>query len=481
MRSWLEMDPERKKVFYYSVASRAAWLGLACVADRLLPDHANDGFTVASLDEAEPDLAVGLLGGLLRWDAHHYLQIAEFGYSFESDIAFFPLFPGLLRLLGTVLRALGLATSPLAAHLLAATLLNNVVFVKASLLLYDLTLFVINDTGFSSAAALLYCVSPATVFFVAPYTETLFAYCAFKGMLDFSKRRTNRSLLWFFLSTCLRSNGVTFAGFILHAWAYYCLSQLSFSSLVRKVKLSLRFTLCTLQYIFVIFSPYLIFQLYCYLHFCHFKPADYSVLIKEHAEQYGLTLASDYVGWCYGGIVSPYFIVQEKLWNVGFLRYYQFKQIPNFILASPICYLIIYNGVRYLRKNWRLIFNPKSIYTFTLFPGDTKKIREDYPPAVFLFFVHALFLTVWGLLHINVQVLTRLLASSSPVLYWIGASAFKRLPKKSCDNGKNSRGFYLLPFEKDLVLDSNALFVKWYFISYAVIGIVMFCNGLPWT
>ena len=102
-----------------------------------------------------------------RWDAHHFLTIAEYGYTApESDAhaaAFFPAFPIAVR----VFMFIGL--SPVAAGLLVAAVAS----VVASFFLYKLA---DNEFGPDVARrAVVYLnVFPTAVFLMAPYSESLF-------------------------------------------------------------------------------------------------------------------------------------------------------------------------------------------------------------------------------------------------------------------------------------------------------------------
>lgn len=67
-----------------------------------------------------------VFGGLACWDARHFLHIAEFGYTWESTLAFFPLFPMLLRIMGGVIQLFIGQLSFHSAMLLGGAIFNNV-------------------------------------------------------------------------------------------------------------------------------------------------------------------------------------------------------------------------------------------------------------------------------------------------------------------------------------------------------------------
>ena len=95
-------------------------------------DAENEGFTLnknvnSSFQEQQNWLIHFIFGGLGRWDARHFLHIAEHGYVWESNLAFFPLFPVMLRILGSILHQLvGQTVSLFSAMLISGVLLNNV-------------------------------------------------------------------------------------------------------------------------------------------------------------------------------------------------------------------------------------------------------------------------------------------------------------------------------------------------------------------
>ena len=119
------------------------------------------------LASAEGTPGVGVFDMWRRWDAHHFLTIAEYGYTApQSDAhaaAFFPLFPLCVR----AVMLLGL--SPTMAGM-AVALAASVV---AGAYLYRLAEEELGEG--SGARALLYMtLFPTAVFLIAPYSEPLF-------------------------------------------------------------------------------------------------------------------------------------------------------------------------------------------------------------------------------------------------------------------------------------------------------------------
>jgi Mannosyltransferase (PIG-V) len=110
---------------------------------------------------------------LARWDAVWYLSIANYGYESADSPrhAFFPLYPLLARGVGE------LGGGGVAATLLGAYAVALAAFLLALVLLYRLTVL---ELGRRAAwpALLLLCTFPASLYFGAPYAESVFLLCS---------------------------------------------------------------------------------------------------------------------------------------------------------------------------------------------------------------------------------------------------------------------------------------------------------------
>jgi hypothetical protein len=135
-------------------------------------------------------LADPVLAPLARWDSVWYLRIADSGYGDSTArAAFFPLYPLLVRGVGTVLGGSH------AALLAAAYLVSLACFLAALVLLHRLTELELGRR-LARPALLLLAMFPAAVYFGAPYSESLFLLLAVGA---FYAARTER---WAWVGAC---------------------------------------------------------------------------------------------------------------------------------------------------------------------------------------------------------------------------------------------------------------------------------------
>lgn len=97
-----------------------------------------------------------------HWDSVHYLDIARRGYA-GTDMAFFPLYPALIRLVGNVV----------GNDLIAGLIISNVALFFGLLFFYKLVEHQFNR-AVAHRAIFYISIFPTAVFFSAVYTESLF-------------------------------------------------------------------------------------------------------------------------------------------------------------------------------------------------------------------------------------------------------------------------------------------------------------------
>jgi hypothetical protein len=132
----------------------------------------------------------GLLDGLLRWDALHYIHLSRFGYpvaprgsTSNALAAFFPLYPLLVRFVATIAPVGGADRYRVAAIVVSwAALLSAVLGVM-------LVAREWSPRGDPRDAALAFAWFPASVFLLAGYTESLFAALLAWALYAFARRR----------------------------------------------------------------------------------------------------------------------------------------------------------------------------------------------------------------------------------------------------------------------------------------------------
>ncbi len=113
-----------------------------------------------------------------RFDANWYLKIAQRGYSADDgSTVYFPLYPMLIRAVGTLL---------FGNDLLAALLLSNVALIGVLYLLYQIASELVGD-DVARRALVYFAIFPTAFFLFAAYTESLFLLFAL-GALQAGRR-----------------------------------------------------------------------------------------------------------------------------------------------------------------------------------------------------------------------------------------------------------------------------------------------------
>jgi hypothetical protein len=294
-----------------------------------IPDHTGsmDGVLMKIYRLEHPYLVERLLGGLDNWDAEHFIFNAHSGYDKqELSMAFFPLLPtAMWGLSKTVFSPLGLLLPQRSVMLISGAFLNFITFPLAVIALYLLTLEVCRDKKLALLAAGLFSLNPASVFMSAVYSETLFSLFTFSGLLALEKHHLWLSSVVFSLATFTRSNGTVLCGFIGYRFLLFVTDALfyqSYQNFRRWLSSCTRHLLVTLLQCLVIVGPFCGFQFYGYILYCrrgHYFPPI----------------------WCSHSLPLPYSYIQAQYWGLGFLKYYEIKQIPNFLLATPMVILVL--------------------------------------------------------------------------------------------------------------------------------------------
>ena len=274
-----------------------------------------------------------LFGGLDNWDAEYFIYISEHGYEYEQTMAFFPLLPSMMWFTSrTLLLPMFLFIPGRSVALVSGVMINFAAFVAAAVALYELTNEIFHKKKLSLISVALLCVNPASVFMSAVYTEATFMCFSLWGMLFVQRGRPAIACVLFAFAAASRSNGTVLCGYI----GFYCLKELC--QLPRRDRKAPH--VCLLKSFGQVFLavvqccvvalPFILFQYFGYAQFC------------SESEHTTGSLSTPPPPWCHWRLPLPYFYIQQHYWDVGFMRYYQWKQIPNFALAAPMFLLCLY-------------------------------------------------------------------------------------------------------------------------------------------
>ncbi|KAJ6217145.1 hypothetical protein RDWZM_008302 [Blomia tropicalis] len=312
---------------------------VAITGDLLIPDHEADAYQNDLLEKYYPAGSLSqldrwvlmLTNAFTRWDGQYFIEIAhENGYPQEQMLAFFPMFPFLIRRLALILQSsmskiLMIKLSFLSSIMITAYLVNLVAFITAGMFLFKLTNLMCNNSRKKTPIKVvrLFAYNPASIFFTAFYTESLYSCLTFCSLYCLYKFRSPLlASIPMSISILTRSNGLVSFGYILfYQIVISCITITNKNSCIR---ILISFT----QIILVTCLSSLI----CCAAFVYY------ILIAW--EEYCEIVTPSTPKWCNSIIPSPYGSVQTKYWEVGFLRYYQLKKIPNFLMAIPVLTLV---------------------------------------------------------------------------------------------------------------------------------------------
>ncbi|KAJ0411211.1 hypothetical protein ATCC90586_003850 [Pythium insidiosum] len=363
------------------------------------------------------------LSAFANWDGVYFAHIATNGYDYEHVHAFFPLYPLLLR--GVRRISLPFLPDDAVAVPLAGWLLSNASFVLAAVYLYRLGRLVLGDERVARRAALLFCVAPSGIFMSALYSESLMCLLSFSGMFYLERYRRSTQLAplvlcaaLFGLASATRSNGALLSLFI--AW-----QRLRDSPSPRQLARFLRHWLTTAALGVVAVGPQVLYFARAIFVYC--------------PSLVGPSGPAPDRPWCRAvipNVSAMYMFIQREYWNVGLLRYYEWRQLPNFLLAAPILTLSTVTLARAAAGH-----------------AKTTPIAQALGPYA----VHHAFLVANALLVVHIQVTTRLLAAC-PTVFWLPALFF--LERRQDPSGRAVVAYSLL---------------------FSVLGAVLFSAFYPWT
>ncbi|EFR03832.1 GPI mannosyltransferase 2 [Nannizzia gypsea CBS 118893] len=339
---------------------------------------------------------------LARWDSIYFLKLAQRGYFFEQEWAFGY---GYTRFLSFLLPESLKSLQNLAV---TAALLSNICHYLSVLVLYGLSRATFKGSGknynaFPFLASALHIITPAGAFISAPNGEAAFSFLNFSGCYAFitalnDERQGSYNLrdLKFLLAgalfaaaTTVRSNGLL-SGLLFAYDAVSGLHQilthgLSWQAIRRLAMVCAGGSLILIGMV----GP----QYVAYKDFC----------LSEHPRP-----------WCSRPFPSIYAWVQSYYWNVGFLRYWTFSNIPLLCIAAPMISILVYSGLRV----WASLI--------PMLPGKVEDERADQAPSHSVRYQARLalpqvVLATLAVTHYHIQIVNRI-SSGYPLWYWFLAS-----------------------------------------------------------
>nr|POE47109.1 gpi mannosyltransferase 2 [Quercus suber] len=392
---------------------------------------------------------------LTRWDAIYFTSAASHGKIYEQEWAFSFVLSRFTSWIATVL-FWPFSISSLVKSALAGILISNLSHLLAVLVLYRLIYEVVPASpirkrllAFTTAG--LHIISPAGVFLCAPYGESTFALFNFLGMLSYvfaaqarfsdaqhakvPRHARMQEASWtvtaglcFAIASTIRGNGLLSG--IMFAWDVVARIPM-LPKIVRSVDEMLRIA-PTLLAGALLALGFAFPQIVAYLEYC-------TTTVPRP--------------WCSAFPPSIYSFVQSHYWNVGFLRYWTFSNLPLFALAMPLGCVMLDSAMSALLNLQTMTLTARGQPNPT---NTSKTTREQLNPSIAedkvfrhvlpRFAAPQLVLVVLAATSFHVQILNRI-SSGYPLWYFGLAVAICNAGSTLREDSRILSKYVRLPFK----------------------------------
>ncbi|KAF2020540.1 glycosyltransferase family 76 protein [Aaosphaeria arxii CBS 175.79] len=394
---------------------------------------------------------------LFRWDAIYFVKAAQRGYEYEQEWAFSWAYSQLLRVIGNFIP--GYPDAPVRKYVLAGFAVSNICHLLSVLVLYRLLSLILapyQNRKVPFIASCLHIISPASMFLIAPYAEALFSLLNFTGMLLYVLARNITSTngmatahrdvtlvgsgLIFAVATLIRSNGLLSGLIFLYDVVLALPDILTFR--LNKQDAHRLFVTCIAGAVlpFGLILP----QYLAYSEYCVDKTGDGNVR-----------------PWCKKALPSIYSWVQERYWHVGFLKYWTLPNLPLFLMAAPMLWLMIKTSVTVMASGHghdQLKSNGKAQTKEDSPPNDSSTAICHFPQLA----LPQLSLALLATTNFHVQIVNRI-SSGYPIWYLIIATWIAQTASSSAKEQTSMKPQWAVRF----------------MVLYGIVQGALFANFLP--
>jgi phosphatidylinositol glycan class V len=369
------------------------------LSDYIIPDHKAEGVDQLNV-EYSSTFSKQLLNPFVKWDSVHYITIALYGYQKDYQFVFYPLYPLILHLFGVV--PILSFCNQLEQIIVLGVIFNLILGCLSVILLHKILTRLQFPLPTIKIACYCYIFNPAFIFFIVLYTESLFSMLSWLSFYCFLLYPDKFVFIVpAFFACCVRSNGILI------------ILPIAISIVINSTRQRNKKKILNCLPLILLFIPSIAFTNKGYEFIC----TKFTVI----------NMTVNHSAYCQSSSLNPihlslYSYLQRKYWNVYFLSSFQLRQLPNICLAIPIILISAFT----LKHN---------------FSNEGKLLPWK---------IHLLITLLIGTCWAHIQISTRMICSSSPLIY-VGLTTLM-----SCK------------------------LIKLYLIVFIILGLLLHCNFYPW-